>query len=845
MSSRDYYSEKEEKPKEEKFIVDYENIFANYAKSPNHPSLEDALKEMYSSLDNKKRTEIINEIKDKSGDIIDKNWKEIKKKYPEITEEEATIISSYTCDCEESDYSPYKILNDNLNSENREKGIQQVSKYFFILLCSLRKLERYTDKCLYRYINKKIDLKNYNEGQTKYFYGFISISQKNEQFKSGTIFSLNGNLIGYDISLFNIFRKNEILLEPERKYKIEKIENEKNDNNEIINIICQAVDSPQVLEDIIKTNKKDHPDLKNKKSHEKNNIKNEYEKEKRNKHNIESKNKKFYLLLVKIIIPLFVVVFIHYYLEYIRKKNTIIGIDFGSSYSGFTIIENGIIDFRKDESKSKLISTELLMYNPTSKVLSIGKKEYNLTDLVKNSLSKFRNFKKNLDPINNNYYVNSSMPQGPEAITVPLKSLIQGFLEVLRDDYIINNKMVKGKKMDEIKWVLTVPALWDEKGKKFMKEIACKALLKEISCEKISDKLVIALEQEAASLAILYDENIKNKLTKGKSFLLVDAGGYSVDFTANQIIDDNYNLKQLSIPKSYAFGSNLINEKIINVIEYIYGENKIDKTKNNKYSDWEAVLNEIEDKKLKIDEVESEQFKIQVRFMQKTWCLGTIIRNDCKYDYNGVPITYNSDFIYIPISFIKNIIYELSLNITTEIKDQIENINEKIDLVIITGGFSNSKILQNNIKNHIKNSIDLVFLDEPQETVMKGASIFGLKSNKILYKMIPVTIGIETYEKCKNGEIKCINDLIIISKGDSIRTNKIIKKNIYPVSEKITFYYSNNKYYSLKKFLGQIELPSEHIPFENKKIKIYIKFTNSICVKFSKNDDNWKYFDYP
>ena len=519
--------------------------------------------------------------------------------------------------------------------------------------------------------------------------------------------------------------------------------------------------------------------------------------------------------MLKIIVPLFVAAFIYYYLEYTGKKNTIIGIDFGSSYSGYTIIENGIIDFRKEESKSQLISTELLLYNPTCKVLSIGNNSYKVNVLEKNSLSKFRYFKKNLDPINNNYWVNSSIPEGPEANKVPLKSLIQGFLEVLRDDYIINNKMVKGKKMDEIKWVLTVPALWDEKGKKFMKEIACKALLKEISCEKISDKLVIALEQEAASLAILYDENIKNKLIKGKSFLLVDAGGYSVDFTANKIIDDNYNLKQLSIPKSFAFGSNIINEKIINVIEYIYGKDKIDKTKNNQYSDWEAVLNEIEEKKLKIDVVGSEQFKIKVRFMQKTWCFNI---GDCKSDYNGIPITYNSDFIYIPISFIKNIIYELSLNITTEIKDQIENINEKIDLVIITGGFSNSKILQNSIKNYIKYSIDLMFLDDPQETVMKAASIFGLKSNKILYRMIPVTIGIETYEKCKNGEIKCINDLIIISKDNSIKTNKVIKKIIYPVSEKITFYYSKNKYYSLKNFLGQIELPSEHIPFENKKI---------------------------
>ena len=41
--------------------------------------------------------------------------------------------------------------------------------------------------------------------------------------KSGTIFTLAGKIWGYDITLFNYFGENEILLEPERKFYVEEV----------------------------------------------------------------------------------------------------------------------------------------------------------------------------------------------------------------------------------------------------------------------------------------------------------------------------------------------------------------------------------------------------------------------------------------------------------------------------------------------------------------------------------------------------------------------------------------------------------------------------------------------
>ena len=140
---------------------------------------------------------------------MNKNKDKIKTEYPNISKEEAEIIASYTCNSEEENYNPYKILNTALVSEDRRTGILKVSKYLYILLCSLRKLKRYKfdSNYLYRGIDAKInvDISNKNivpyiKGNTKTFWGFTSTStdiktaKKFLKQKKGTIFYLSGNI---------------------------------------------------------------------------------------------------------------------------------------------------------------------------------------------------------------------------------------------------------------------------------------------------------------------------------------------------------------------------------------------------------------------------------------------------------------------------------------------------------------------------------------------------------------------------------------------------------------------------------------------------------------------------
>ncbi len=261
-----FYTEEEENLKEES-IDKYKNIFEGYKNKT--ITLSEALIQLFTSsnVEQSKINIFITKILEECEDKIKTNSDKIKEKYPSIIKEDALIISSYTCEAENTEFSPYKILNKNLVSDDRKKGLKNISKYLYIFLKSLRKLERYIptkeNKYLYRCIGVKVNYMidpfndksvPYIEGNSKIFYGFTSTSpsiktsykflKEEVNIKTGTIFTLYGDVWGYDISLFNVYNEKEILLEPERKFIIEQVFPP---INELIHVRCNIKKSNLVL----------------------------------------------------------------------------------------------------------------------------------------------------------------------------------------------------------------------------------------------------------------------------------------------------------------------------------------------------------------------------------------------------------------------------------------------------------------------------------------------------------------------------------------------------------------------------------------------------------------------
>ena len=143
-------------------------------------------------------------------------------------------------------------------------------------------------------------------------------------------------------------------------------------------------------------------------------------------------------------------------------------------------------------------------------------------------------------------YVRSTYPS---YYKISLGILIKEYLRMMSDDALLyyNNKQDGKYNKEDIKWIITVPAIWNEYGKQYMRNYARKAGL---------NSVVIALEPEAASLTTFKSDNVEDHFKKkGKVFMLIDAGGYTLDITINEIIDEGKNLRQLSPPSGGAYGS--------------------------------------------------------------------------------------------------------------------------------------------------------------------------------------------------------------------------------------------------------------------------------------------------
>ena len=260
-----YFYDINESIEKEESVDNYKNLFLEYYQK--RPTLNEALEHMYisSGLQPDYSKTLIDSVINKVENFVDNNFTNMREKYPDITKEHAKIISSYTCEAVDKKYSPYKVTNSNLVKEDRRKGVSNVSKYVFLLLSSLRTLKKFTpnaqQKVLFRCIQTNVNFfdhfsinSSYIKGNKKTFWGFTStttdldkakkfLGEKNDK-NVGTIFYLTGDIWGYDISCFNVFREDEIILEPERKYIIEEVK----PHNAITYVQCTIENSKVILD---------------------------------------------------------------------------------------------------------------------------------------------------------------------------------------------------------------------------------------------------------------------------------------------------------------------------------------------------------------------------------------------------------------------------------------------------------------------------------------------------------------------------------------------------------------------------------------------------------------------
>ena len=147
-----------------------------------------------------------------------------------------------------------------------------------------------------------------------------------------------------------------------------------------------------------------------------------------------------------------------------------------------------------------------------------------------------------------------------------LKFVIQRIMEKLKNLAIKEIKKNRPTiEENKIKWVVTVPAIWQEFQKNIMMEACINAgLIK----EEDDKSIFFALEPEAASCYCLQNKSIDQSLMKqGDCYIICDLGGGTGDIVTH-LIGVNKNFNEISLPSGGQLGSNEINKLFLEEIVF-------------------------------------------------------------------------------------------------------------------------------------------------------------------------------------------------------------------------------------------------------------------------------------
>lgn len=442
-------------------------------------------------------------------------------------------------------------------------------------------------------------------------------------------------------------------------------------------------------------------------------------------------------------------------------------IDFGTTYSGYAFSARD--DFQKEPLKinanvwnagarslmSHKAPTALLL-NPDKSFNSFGyDAENNFAQLAEDDEHHeyyfFHHFKMVL---HNNKTLNRNTTVavvGGDDRTLTALEVFSLSIRFLKDDLMGNiQKMVTGIHDRDIKYVLTVPAIWDDKAKQFMREAAKMGGIKET-------QLSIALEPEAASIFCQHlpveragagNESFLKVAKSGTKYMVVDLGGGTADITVHQRHYDG-TLRELLPATGGAFGGKSVDDAFSAFLGEITGEKNMKKLEKEHMDDFIDLFREFETKKRAIYQDKPAKVSITMpvslidivkKDKEKTSMANAVMSSPF-----GEHVSWGKQKLQISNKQFKKL---FTPTIDGIIKHMEGILNEKsfkdVENVLMVGGFADCELVQAAIRDKFKNK-RIIVPDEAGLAVLKGAVLFGHVPRTISSRVARHTYGIQSW----------------------------------------------------------------------------------------------------
>ncbi|GBB95727.1 hypothetical protein RclHR1_00260032 [Rhizophagus clarus] len=404
----------------------------------------------------------------------------------------------------------------------------------------------------------------------------------------------------------------------------------------------------------------------------------------------------------------------------------VVGLDFGTTYSGFTYCHvsdgNFVTNDQWPGEIGPLKTHTILQYDEHyMNVKSWGNqalsKRPNKKKKIKNASKPVELFKLHLGDLSDNL-----KPNLPVNYKKAITDYLQKIGELIKEMVTIHWSGINF--LENVLVVITVPAEYSEKDKAIMRECAYNAgLIK----ERYSENLQFTTEPEAAAIYCMENNLKSNNLdTLGTTFMIVDCGGGTVDLTTRKLSGD----KQLSEVTERAgdfCGSTFIDRQFLEVLRKILGDRAIDSLRDNHYGQMQYMIREFcHNAKLQFTGNKSEFSSYEMDLEEVVPVIMQYVTEEIGYQME------ESDWL-IEFSYkdIKSMFDPIVEKIITMIQTQLDNNRETCSAMFLVGGFSQSKYLQKRIKQKFQRRVKNISVPlHPIAAISRGAALYGLSMAK-------------------------------------------------------------------------------------------------------------------
>jgi hypothetical protein len=339
----------------------------------------------------------------------------------------------------------------------------------------------------------------------------------------------------------------------------------------------------------------------------------------------------------------------------------------------------------------------------------------------------------------------------------------------------------------DIRWCVTVPAIWDSYTTEMMYQAAVDAGLPDDP-----DRLLLAREPAAAALYCVATGEDRLRQA-GTPFMVVDAGGGTVDI-ASYLTGPQGQLSVLASPQGSKVGSEYLNQRFMErALTRELGPDHMIWLRDNRRAELAALMDSFEQQKLSFEVDSRDGVRLELG-----GALYQALLQRWETDQRG---PQPQPLLFFDRQVIADLFEEMLADVLRRVESQLEAMGAATgdrggELVLLVGGFAQSAYLRSRLAEHVRRlGAMLVVPPRPELAVLSGAVHFAYQPEAFLSWPSPFTYGVRrsaafrpgidpegSKVEHKDGSVWCRDRFsTLVSVGEPVSASRPVTKKYAPL----------------------------------------------------------------